>query len=143
MTKLKSDVSAPWHMWVLGGLLLLWNGLATIDYVMTVIRYEPYLAGHSEDVLSYFYNAPLWMYVTWGISMIGGFIGTILLFMRRRLAVPVYTIAWLFSVVAVAYSFVKPVPGGSNAALFGIAVIIVSLLILIYFYWLQKRGVLR
>jgi len=143
MTKLKSDISAPWHMWVLGVLLLLWNGLAAFDYVMTVIRYEPYLGGHPEDVLSYFYNAPFWMYVTWGISMLGGFIGTILLLMRRRLAVPVYAIAWLFSVVAVAYSIMNPVPGGGGSALFGVVVIIISLLILTYFYWLQKRGVLR
>ena len=142
MTKPKSNISAPWHMWVLGVVLLLWNGLAAFDYVMTVIRYEPYLAGHPEEVLSYFFNAPLWMYVTWGISMIGGFIGTVLLLMRRRLAVPVYTIAWFFSVLAVVYSIINPVPGGGNT-LFGVAVIIISLLILAYFYWLQRRGVLR
>jgi len=142
MTKLKSDISAPWHMWVLGVLLLVFNGFAAVDYVMTVIRYEPYLAGYPEEVLAYYFNAPLWMYAVWGLSMIGGLIGTILLLMRRRLAVPVYAVAWLGSVIAVIYSVVKPVPGGGQI-LFGVGVIIVSLLILIYIYWLQKRGVLR
>ena len=142
MTKLKSNISAPWHLWVLGGLLLLWNGFAAFDYVMTVIRYEPYLAGHPKEVLDYFFNAPLWMYIIWGVSMIGGLIGTILLLMRRRLAVPVYAIAWLSSVIAVAYTIMNPVPGMSNT-LFAVAVILISFLIVIYFYWMQKRGVLR
>lgn len=142
MAELKSDVSAPWHMWVLGVLLLLWHALATVDYVMTVIRYDPYLANHPEDFLAYFYEAPLWMYVVWGLSMIGGLIATILLLMRRRAAVPVFTIAWIASVIAVVYSIVNPVPSGGGI-LFGASAILVALLLLIYFYWLQKRGVLR
>ena len=142
MTKLESEMSAPWHMWVLGVLLLLWNGLATVDYIMTVIRYEPYLSGHPEEVLAYFFNAPLWMYVMWGISMIGGLLGTILLLLRRRAAVPVFAIAWICSVIAVAYSVVNPFPGGGSI-LFAIAVIMITFLILVYFHWLQRRGVLR
>lgn len=143
MTTPKSNISAPWHMWVLGVFLLLWNGMAAIDYVMTVIRFEPYLAGHHEEALAYFYNAPLWMYLMWGVSMLGGFFGTLLLLMRRRAAVPVYAAAWFASVIAVINSVVKPVPGMGNNALLGGAIILISLLILIYFYWLQKRGVLR
>lgn len=142
MTHPKSDISAPWHMWVLGVLLLLWNGLATFDYIMTVMRFEPYLANYPEDALAYFYNAPLWMYLIWGLSMIGGLVGTILLLMRRRAAVRVYAIAWLCSVIAVVYSAVNPVPGGGNI-LFAAAIIIAALLILFYFYWMQRRGILR
>lgn len=142
VTELKSDVSAPWHMWVLGVLLLLWHTLAAFDYVMTVIRYEPYLANHPEDFLAYFYEAPLWMYIIWGLSMVGGLIATILLLMRRRAAVPVFTIAWIASVIAIVYSVVNPVPGGGGT-LFAASVIIVTLLILIYFYWLQRQRVLR
>ena len=142
MAKLKPAISTPWHMWVLGVLLLLWNGLAAVDYVMTVIRFEPYLACHPEEVLAYLYNAPLWMYVVWGLSMVGGLVATILLLLRRRAAVPVYLIAWLGSVIAVAYMFVKPVPGGGKALL-AVAVLLISLLVLFYFDWLRKRGVLR
>lgn len=142
MTTHTSNASAPWHMWVLGGLLLLWNGMAAFDYIMTLIRFEPYLAAYPEETLAYFFNAPIWMYGVWGVSMLGGLIGTILLLARRRTAVPVYALAWLSSVLAVIYSFVKPVPGGGNA-LFGVVVIMISLLVLFYFYRLKNRGVLR
>ena len=142
MTATPSNTTTPWHMWLLGGLLLLWNSLAAFDYIMTVLRYEPYLANHPEEVLAYFFDAPLWMYVMWGGSMIGGLIATILLLMRRRLAVIVFAIAWLCSVVAVIYSLVNPVPGGGQMG-FAIGVILITFLILLYFYWLQRRGVLR
>ena len=142
MTDHKSGASAPWHMWVLGVLLLLWNGFAAFDYAMTVIRYEPYLAGHPEEFLAYFYNAPLWMYAMWGISMVGGLIATLLLLMRRRMAVPVFTLAWVGSVIAVLYSAVNPPPGGGNLP-FAAAIILITFLVLIYFYWLQRRGFLH
>ncbi len=142
MAEFGSDVSAPWHMWALGGLLLLWNGLATVDYVMTVIRYEPYLASYPDEVLAYFFEAPLWMYVMWGVSMIGGFISTVLLLLRRRIAVLTFAIAWVCSVVAVIYSAVNPVPEGGSILL-AVSVIIITFLLLIYVYWLQRRGVLR
>ena len=45
-------------------------------------------------------------------------------------------------VMAVIYSIVNPVPGADHT-IFAIVVILISLLVLIYFYWLQKRGVLR
>jgi len=141
MTKPKSDVSAPWHMWVLGIPLLLWNAFASFDYLMTVVRFEPYLTNYPEEALSYYFSAPLWMYAMWGISIVGGLIGTVLLLMRRRVAAPVFAIAWIGSVIAAGYSVVNPAPvGGSN--LFTAAVIVIALLIVIYVYWLQRRGVL-
>ena len=78
----------------------------------------------------------------WGFSIIGGLIGAVLLLMRRSLAVPVTAVAWICSVVAAVYSVANPAPeGGSNIVT--AAVITIALLVLIYMYWLQKRGVLR
>lgn len=133
---------APWHMWLIGIPLLLFNSLAALDYTMTIARYQPYLANHPEDALAYFYAAPLWMFLMWGLSMVGGFLGTVLLLMCRRAAVPVFAIAWVGSVVAVAYTVINPPPiGPGNLA--SAVIIIISFLILVYFYWLRRRGVLR
>lgn len=142
MNTVKSKIRTPWHMWVIGVFLLLFNGFATFDYLMTVMRYQPYLSAYPEDVLAYFYGAPLWMYVIWGFSMVGGLIAVIALLMRKRVAVPIYAIAWIASVIAVIYSVLNPVPGGGSV-LFSVIVIIIALLVLVYFRWLQKRGVLR
>jgi len=116
--------------------------MGAFDYVATVTRFEPYLAEFPEETLSYYYNAPLWMYAMWGIASFGGLISAILLLMRRSTAVPVFGIAWICSVIAAVYGVVNPVPGGGDN-LFLAAVIIIALLILIYMHWLQRRGVLR
>ncbi len=142
MTKSGSDISAPWHLWVVGGLLFLMNAPAAFGFVATIIRFEPYLANFPEETLSYYNNAPLWMYVMWGVSIVGGLIGSVLLLMRRSIAVPVTAVAWICSVVAVAYAVVNPAPDGGSP-LFMAAVIMIALLILIYMRWLQRRGVLR
>ena len=134
--------AAPWHFWGVGGLLLIWNGLAAFDYIATLVRFEPYLAGHPENVLDYFYNAPTWMYVVWGGSMLGGFVSSVFLLLRRKIAASIAAVAWMFSVVAVIYTTINPPPIGGGIV-FSILVLILALLVIFYMIWLSRRGVLR
>lgn len=143
MTNPTIDRSTPWHLWLIGVLLLLWQGMASFDYVATLIRYEPYLSEFPEDVLEYYFAAPLWMYVMWGIASVGGLIGAILVLMRNKLAVPLFFVALVCGVVAVAYSFGNPPPGSEGSNIFSAAVIAGSAMVLFYLYMMKKNGVLR
>ena len=138
-----TKVSAPWHLWVIGVFLLLWQGMATFDYGATAIRYEPYLSKFPEEALEYYFAAPVWMFAMWGIASIGGLIGAIFVLMRNKLAVPVFFAAWLCGVVATAYSFVNPPPNMEGAKMFSALVIIASAMVLYYLYAMKKNGVLR
>ena len=142
MTKSESAPAAPWHLWVVGGLLLLMNAPAVVGYVASVIRFEPYLSALPEETRAYYDNAPIWMDIVWGVSIIGGLTGAILLLMRRSLAVPVTAAAWLGSVAAVMYALQNPAPDGGSP-LFMAAILMIALLILVYMRWLQKQRVLR
>ena len=133
----------PWHLWVLGVLLLGWNGLAVFDYIATLIRYEPHLSGFPKEVLEYYFDAPAWMYAMWGTSSIGGFISAALLLLRRKLAVLVAGIAWVGSVAAAAYTYFNPPPVGGASITMYVIVLAVALLILLYLILLARRGVLR
>ena len=140
----RRETKTPWHLWVVGGLLLIWQGLATFDYVATVARFEPWLSQFPDEALAYFFNAPLWMYVIWGVGSIGGLIGVIFLLMRDRKAVPVFLAALIASAVSIFYSFANPPPGDVGGGPgFMIAVLAIAIAIFSYFVWLQKRGVLR
>ena len=136
-----STTPAPWHMWIVGGLFLINNGLGATNYILTVIRYEPHLAQFPPEALAYFTNAPQWMYAMWGVSTIGGLISAVLLLLRRRLALHVGVFAWICSLIAVIYGMVNPAPGASNVL--SAAIIFIALLVLVYMYWLLRRGVLR
>lgn len=142
MSKTEHVPPAPWHMWVIGAALLINSGIGTIGYLATLFRYEPFLSGLTEDALAYYLNAPLWMYVMWGVSILGGLLCAILLLMRRRLSIPIGILAWAASVIAVIYTVVNPPPGGGNT-LFAVVVILLVLLALHYMHQLKKRGVLR
>lgn len=74
--------------------------------------------------------------------MVGGLIGAVLLLLRRSVAVAVFAAAWLCSVVVIGYNLTVPPPMAPNALTYA-AILVISFLILAYFYWLKKRGVLR
>ena len=143
MEQAESKISTPWHVWVVGGLLLIWSGFGVFDYIATVIRYEPHLSRFPEEALDYYFNAPVWMYAMWGISVFGGFFGAAFILMRNKLAVPFFGAGWICSVIAGVYSFVNPPPIEGAGGMFIGIVLAVSLLFLIYVVWLKRRGVLR
>lgn len=142
MSDQQTSSGTPWHLWVVGGLMLVWNGMAAFDYIATIIRYEPYLSGHPEEILNYYFNAPAWMYALWGIASFGGFVGSVFILLRRKVAVPLFSIAWVSSVIAAVYTFQNPPPQGADP-MFYFIVFAVSLLVIFYLVWMSRRGVLR
>ena len=142
MNHQQTPSGTPWHLWVVGGLLFLFNGMGAASYIATLTRFEPMLAGQSQDVLDYYFNVPAWMMLMWGVSTVGGFLGAVLLLMRRKIAVSVMAAAWVCSVVVVAYTTAFPPPGGGSIT-FPIIVLIVALVLLFYMIWLSRGGVLR
>lgn len=137
------ELKTPWHLWVVGIFLLLWQGLASIDFVATITRFEPYLSGFSQEILDYYFNAPIWMYAMWGVAAFGGLLGAILFLMRNAKAVPAFALAWLASLATLFWSLANPAPKGGGDASFMMIVIAGSFLLLLYIAWMQRRGVLR
>lgn len=69
----------PWHLWVVGGLTFLWNGFGAFDFTATVTRFEPYIAGFSQQMRDYWDSFPIWMLLIWGIAVWGGVLGSALI----------------------------------------------------------------
>jgi len=143
MSDQQTRPSTPWHLWLVGGLLLAFNALGVVDYIATVLWYEPYLSSLPEDVLAYYANVPTWMYVIWGGSIFGGFLGALLLLLRRKIALPVSAVAWVCSLGAAIFTYRNPVPGTGGDMTFYVIVLGVAFLVLVYLYWLARRKILR
>jgi hypothetical protein len=75
--------STPWHLWLLGGVALLWNAMGALDYVMTQSRNEAYMSEFTPEHLTFFYAIPSWAIATWAIAVWGGVPGALLLFTLR------------------------------------------------------------
>jgi hypothetical protein len=95
---------APKHLWIIGIIALLWNLSGAFDYLMTQTKTEFYMSQFDQAQLDYFYGFPIWFEFFWALAVWGGVLGTVLLLMRKRLAVPVFLVSFVSMVVSAIYS---------------------------------------
>lgn len=136
----------PWHLWVVGVVGLLWNSMGVWDFLMTITKNETYMGNFSQEQLDFFYGFPTWLVVVWGVAVIGGVVGILLLLCRSKLTVPVFSISLAAMVVTAIhnYGFDKMMEiGGTVGLIFTVAIFCISLFLLIYSVGMMKRSVLR
>lgn len=98
-------VKTPWHLWVVGGVSLVWNAFGAIDYVMTKIENPDYLAAFTPEQQAWFTSFPVWANVGWALGVWGSVLGSILLLARSRHAVAAFLISLVGLAVSCIYQF--------------------------------------
>ena len=97
--------TTPKHLWIIGIIPLLWNMMGAYDYLMTQTRNEAYMAQFEPAQLEYFYNFPTLVVVFWAFAVWCSVLGSVLLLMRKRLAVPVFMVSFVSMVITAIYNF--------------------------------------
>ncbi len=135
----------PWHLWLVGILGLLWDSMGAFDYFMTQTQNASYMSRFTPEQLEFFYGFPAWLVTFWALAVWGGVLGTLLLLLKRRLAVPVLLVSFLAMVVTAIHNFVLSngleVMGGVGAA-FSVLIFAVALGLWLYARAMARRGVL-
>jgi len=139
---------APWHLWVIGTLALLWNAGGAYDYIMMRTQNEAYMAMLTEEQLAMFADPPLWFGVTWAIGVWGAVLGAVLLLLRSRFATLAFAASLLGLIGSSLYTYVLADPPGYTnmtgfQAAFSIAIVVVLIGLFIYAQRMAGRGVLR
>ena len=139
---------APWHLWLVGVVAVLWNSFGAYDYTMSKLKGDAYYhqAGMTEAQITYMHAYPIWMTAVWAIGVWGAALGSVLLLVRSRYALPVFVASLAGFLVSLAYAY-----GLSDGAkVTGQSGMIMNLVILagcLFFVWyarlMAKRGVLR
>lgn len=136
----------PWHIWVIGGVTLLWNAMGAMDFVMTQTRNESYMSAFTPEQLTFFYGLPAWTIVTWAIGVWGGALGSLLLLLRKRLAVSAFLASFIAMTVTAFQNYFlsngMEVMGDAFALFFTGAIFLIALGLLLYAVAMQKRGIL-
>ena len=108
---------APWHLWVLGVLSLLWFAGGANDYVMTKTENAAYLGMAAENmgtsvetILAYFNGYPAWATVCWALGVWGAVAGAILLLFRSRFAFHALLISLAGLAGSTLYTFTSDIP---------------------------------
>ncbi len=97
--------ATPKHLWIIGIITLLWNLMGAYDYLMTQTRNEAYMAQFEQAQLDYFYNFPTLVVVFWALAVWGSVLGSVLLLLRKRLAVPAFMVSFASMVITAIYNF--------------------------------------
>lgn len=136
---------APWHLWLVGVLGLLWNSVGAFDYLMTQAKSEPYMDRLTPQQLEVFNHFPLWLVAFWGCAVLGGVLGSLLLLLRKRLAMPVLLVSFL-AMTATAFHNAFFANGlyatGGTGPAFVLLIFAIALGLWFYTHVMGKQGVL-
>lgn len=142
-----SPARTPWHVWTVGAVSLLWNAVGALDFTMTQTKNEAYMGQFTPEQLEYFYGFPIWVVLAWGVATWGSLTGSVLILMRRRLAVPVNGAVLAAMAVTFLHNYVLTdglkVMGGPGVLVFTAVIIVVAVLLFAYARAMTRAGVLR
>ncbi|MDQ5980947.1 MAG: hypothetical protein QG602_3925 [Verrucomicrobiota bacterium] len=143
-----SPARTPWHLWTIGAVALLWNSVGALDFAMTQLKSEAYLAAFTPEQREFLYKFPLWSVIGWGVGTWGGLIGSLLVLLRRSLAVTLFGASLAGIVVTNLYSYVlsdlmKVMNSGAGAMVFSAVIFVIGLLLFLYARAMAKLEVLR
>lgn len=143
-------VKTPWHLWLVGVLSLLWNGFGAFDFIQTTTRGEAYMraSGFDDAMVAYYEAMPGWMYVPWTLGVWGAVIGSVMLLLRRRWAVPAFGLSLLGALVSLIYGKLinPPPPAPPELAAMSwmpIVILLIAVLLFGYAFNMRKCGELR
>lgn len=139
----EATVRAPWHLWAVGILTLLWNAVGVMSYMMTHLGKLESL-GMTPEQIAYFDSFPAWANAVWAIGVWFCLLGSILLLLRSRHAVTAFAIS-VIGLVGTSYFsyFVSAVPEGLQSVPLDIAIWAITLGSLWYAIRQRDAGVLR
>ncbi|MEO7889899.1 MAG: hypothetical protein ABIW19_07845 [Vicinamibacterales bacterium] len=139
---------APWHLWLVGAIAVLFNAIGVFDHVMSMAKGASYLAsaGMTPAQIAHYEAMPAWMLAVWAVGVWGAMLGSVLLLLRNRRAFPVFAASLAAFLLSLVYTY-----GLTNGGeIMGRQMMVVSGVItalLLFFMWyawlMSKRGVLR
>jgi hypothetical protein len=104
--KTQRTLKAPWHLWLVGVLSLIWNSFGAFDYYMTQTRNEWWLSAFTLEQRAYFESLPAWIEAFWAIGVWGAVAGSVALLLRWRHATSFFAASLFGLLVTTIWQFV-------------------------------------
>lgn len=140
---IEARARAPWHLWAVGILSLLWNSVGVYSYLMTELGRLGDL-GMNREQIAFFDRFPAWATAVWALGVWGCLLGSILLLARSRHAVNAFGVSIVGLVGTAIFSyFVADVPDGFQSVPLDIAIWVITFGLFLYARRQAASGVLR
>ncbi len=92
----------PGYYWAVAVVGFLWNCIGAYFYIMAKIEPQATMAGMPPAMQDYVLTMPLWAHVGWSLGIWGSFVGSVLMLLRRHLAVPAFLVSLLGAIASFA-----------------------------------------
>ena len=139
---------APWHLWLVGVIAVLFNAIGAFDFVMSMLQGSRYMesAGMTPAQIAHYEAMPAWMMVVWAVGVWGALLASVLLLLRRKVAAPTFAVSLAAFLLSLFYSYVLTDGGEILGRAMAITSAVIATL-LVFFMWyswtMTNRGVLR
>lgn len=90
--------------WIISVLALLWNLLGVMAYIMQVTMTPEALQALPAEQQALYTNVPAWATAAFAVAVWGSTLGCVLLLLRKKLATPVFMIAFAGIIVQMVHS---------------------------------------
>ena len=93
----------PWSFWLISTLMLLWNVMGCINYLMQMNPDS--LANYSEAVRLLITHRPIWATGAFAVAVFGGSLGCLMLLLKKSTAFYVFVVSFLGVMVTNVHTF--------------------------------------
>jgi len=133
---------APWHLWAVGIVTLLWNSVGILSYMMTRLDKLDAL-GMTAEQIAWFDTFPAWANGVWALGVWGAFGASLLLLLRHRWAVVAAVISVIGLIGTTYFNYaVATVPADMASPALDAAIWVTTLFLLWYTMKMRREGVL-
>lgn len=127
--------------WAIGIAALLWNILGVGAYLAQAYMTDDTLALLPQEDQDFYNNIPAWVTATFALSVFSGLFGCIALLMRKKIAIPLFTLSLICVLAQQVYNFfLQDDVTLSGSRMIGPIMIIVISFFLMWFAKAQKQN---
>ena len=94
----------PTWFWVIAAVSLMWNILGCVIFSSEVFAQESIIESMTDEQKQWVRSTPRWIYLVFAISVSTGVAGSIFLFMRKKLSVPLFAISFAAVLIQMVYT---------------------------------------
>ena len=134
--------SRPLGFWIISVLALLWNLLGVAIFFLQVNMPPEALAAMPVEQRALYESMPAWVDGAFAVAVFGGVLGSAMLLLKKRLALPLLVLSLLGVVAQMGYTYLMTpafrVYGASGAIL-----PVLLVLIALFLVWFARRALAR
>ena len=131
------------NFWIIAVAALIWNLLGIVIYVGQVTMSPEALARLTEDQQNLITSTPAWANAAWAIAVNAGAFGSLLMLLRKSLAVPLFLVSLIAVVIQDIEAFVlRDAYGvlGINSLIIPSMVFVIAIALFLYSRVAKSKG---